>query len=243
MRRLAAAVVTGFVSGTLVSGVAGIVPASAALPAVDTTAPTKPAAPTASPVGFTSATINTGGSTDNDRVAGYYVQRQVNGVWTDWSATLIEPTYAYVQPLKPGTTYTVAVVAFDPSGNRSPRSDAVTFTTPAAQAPTCRVTRQVLGAQTLFLTYFVDNMTVATVTNWTATFTLPAAHTVTYTFNAVLARSGDAGTFRPAPNTAQVNPGTTAYFGFSGTSPAGSPLPSGFTFTSPATGPVTCSVA
>jgi mannan endo-1,4-beta-mannosidase len=237
-RRLAALGLTVLVSGTLASG---IVSASAAMAATDTIAPTKPATPTANPVGFTSATINTGGSTDNDRVAGYYVQRQVNGVWTDWSATLIEPTYAYVQPLTPGTTYTVAVVAFDPSGNRSPRSDTVTFTTPVAQAPTCRVTRQNLGPQALFLTFFVDNMTTATLTNWTAAFTLPAAHTVTYTFNAILSRSGDAASFRPAPNTAQVNPGTTAYFGLSANRPAGSPLPSGFTFTSPATAPLTCS--
>ncbi|HEU5109869.1 MAG TPA: fibronectin type III domain-containing protein, partial [Micromonosporaceae bacterium] len=193
-RGFAAVGLAALVSGTLASG---IFPAGAALAATDTIAPTKPATPTANPISFTSATINTGGSTDNDRVAGYYVQRQVNGVWTDWSATLIEPTYAYVQPLTPGTTYTVAVVAFDPSGNRSPRSDAVTFTTPSAPAPTCRVTRQDLGPQALFLTFIVDNMTTATVTNWTATLTLSAAHTVTYAFNAILSRSGDAASLRP----------------------------------------------
>ena len=60
---------------------AALVFPGAALAAADTIAPTKPATPTANPVRFTSATINTGGSTDNDRVAGYYVQRQVNGVW------------------------------------------------------------------------------------------------------------------------------------------------------------------
>src|SRR4051794_27423382 len=68
----------------------------------DTIPPTKPATPTVNPVGMVSATLNTGGSTDNDRVAGYYVQRQVSGVWTDWTSTLIEPTYAYLQPLAPG---------------------------------------------------------------------------------------------------------------------------------------------
>jgi len=209
-------------------------------PLVDTSPPTRPVSVSVNAIGPTYATVAATASTDNDRIAGYWVQRQVNGVWTDWSSTLIEPTYAYVQPLTPGTTYTVVVVAFDPSGNRSPRSDPVTFTTPAAQAPTCRVTRQVLGPQALLLTFFVDNMTAAVVTNWTATFTMPAAHTINFVFNAVLSRSGDAASFRPAPNTAQVNPGVTVYFGFHANRPAGSPLPSGFTFSSPASGPITC---
>jgi hypothetical protein len=214
--------------------------ASAALAVTDTIAPTKPATPTASPISFTTAPIHPGGSTDNDRVAGYYLQRQVNGVWTDWNYTLIEPTYIYAQPLTPATTYTVVVVAYDPSGNRSVRSDPLTFTTPTASAPTCRVMRQITP-QTIFLTFFIDNMTANAVTNWTATFTLPATNTA-YTFNAVLTRSGDAATFRPAPNTAQVNPGTFVYFGLSGTRPVDSPLPSGFTVTTAAFGSITCAV-
>ena len=235
-RRLAAVVLGALVLGAVA------VSASTALAATDTIAPTKPATPTANPISFTTATIRTGGSTDNDRVAGYVLQRQVNGVWTDWNSTLIELTYAYAQPLTPGTTYTVVVVAFDPSGNRSPRSDPLTFTTPAASAPTCRVLRQGLSPTSLFLTFFIDNMTAAVVSNWTATFTMPAAHTVTYTFNAVLSRSGDAATFRPGPNTALVNPGTFVYFGFSSNRPANSPLPSGFAVTTPATGSMTCTV-
>ena len=225
----------------------GVVLATLALAATgnppDTVAPTRPATPTASPVGLVTATINTGGSTDNVRVAGYYVQRQVNGVWTDWSSTLIEPTYAYVQPLTPGTTYTVAVVAFDPSGNRSPRSDPVTFTTAALPAPTCRVVRQVLSPQVFILNAFVENMTAATVvTNWTMTFTMPAAQTVLNTFSSTLSRTGDLATLRPAANTAQIGPGATAFFGIYANRPVDSPLPSGFVFTSAATGPMSCAV-
>jgi len=209
----------------------------------DTVAPTKPARPTASPIGMVTATINTGGSTDNVRVAGYFVQRQVDGVWTDWSSTLIEPTYAYVQPLTPGTTYTVAAVAFDPSGNRSPRSDPVTFTTLALPAPTCRVVRQTLGPQVFIVNVFVENMTAAVVvTNWTLTFTMPAAQTVVAAFSANLSRSGDVATLRPLPNTAQIGPGMTAFFGLYANRPVGSPLPSGFTFASPATGTISCAV-
>jgi hypothetical protein len=54
------------------------------------------------------------------------VQRQVNGVWTDWSSTNIDTSIVYLQPLTPGMTYTVVAVAFDPSGHRSVRSDRAT---------------------------------------------------------------------------------------------------------------------
>jgi hypothetical protein len=209
----------------------------------DTVPPTRPATPTVHPIGTVTATVNTGGSTDNDRVAGYHVQRQVNGVWTDWSSTLIEPTYAYLQPLTPGTTYTVVVVAFDPSGNRSSRSDPVTFTTLALPAPTCRVVRQTISPQIFILNVFVENMTAAVVvTNWTTTFTMPAAQTVIAAFSSTLSRSGDVATLRPASNTAQIGPGMTAFFGIYGNRPTGSPLPSGFTLASAATGPISCTV-
>jgi hypothetical protein len=238
-RRLAVVVL-----GTLALLGAVTVPGTAlAATQPDTVPPTKPATPTASPIGIVTATVNTGGSTDNDRVAGYYVQRQVNGVWTDWSSTLIEPTYAYVQPLTPGTTYTVVVVAFDPSGNRSPRSDPVTFTTLARPAPTCGVVRQTVGPQIYIVNFFVENMTAAiVVTNWTATFTMPAAQTVIASFSSTLSRNGDVATLRPASNTALISPGMTGFFGLYANRPVGSPLPSGFTFTSAATGTISCAV-
>jgi hypothetical protein len=210
----------------------------------DTTPPTKPATPTVNPISFLSATINTGGSTDNDRVSSYFVQRQVNGVWTDWSYTIsTPPTYAYLMPLTPGTTYTAAVVAVDPSGNRSTRSDPVTFTTPASAAPTCRVVRQTIDAQVFILNFFVDNMTAATVvTNWTTTFAMPAAQTQTFTFSSTISRSGDVATLRPMSNTAVITPGMTAFFGMYANRPAGAPLPGVFTFASAATGTISCTV-
>jgi hypothetical protein len=219
-----------------------IVPgAASAATSTDTVPPTKPATPTVSPIGTVTATIHTAGSTDNDRVAGYYVQRQVNGVWTDWSSTLIEPTYAYLQPLTPGTTYTAVVVAFDPAGNRSQRSDPVTFTTAALPMPTCRVVRQTISPEVYVLNFFVENMTAAMVlTDWTTTFTMPAAQSLSFAFSSTLSRSGDIATLRPMANTAQIVPGMTAFFGFYAGRPASSPLPSGFVFTSPATGPIAC---
>jgi hypothetical protein len=149
-----------------------------------------------------------------------------------------------VQPLTPGTTYTAVVVAFDPSGNRSVRSDPVTFTTLALPAPTCRVVRQIVGPQVYILNVFVENMTAATVvTNWTTTFTMPAAQTLVAAFSSTLSRAGDAATLRPMSNTAQIVPGMTAFFGLYANRPADSPLPSGFTFSSAATGAIGCAVS
>ena len=217
--------------------------AGGAFAAADTTAPTKPAQPVANPITPINVTLHTGGSTDNDQVAGYSVQRQVNGVWTDWVSTSFDTGIIYLQPLTPGTTYTVAVVAFDPSGNRSPRSDPLTFTTTSKPAPTCRVMLQVLSTQTYMMTSIIENLTVTTISNWTETFTMPAAQTMNGIANATLVHSGDTATATPAPNTANISPGTTVYFIFAATRPAGSPLPSGIAFNRPGAAPVTCTVS
>jgi len=237
-RRLALVVL-----GTLAVFGAVTLPAGGALAAVDTTAPTKPAQPVANPITPINATIHTSGSTDNDQVAGYWVQRQVNGVWTDWFSTNLDTGIVYLQPLTPGTTYTVAAVAFDPSGNRSPRSDPLTFTTTSQPAPTCRVMLQVLSTQTYMMTSIIENLTVTTISNWTVTFTMPAAQTMNGIANATLARIGDAATATPTPNTAHISPGATVYFIFAATRPAGSPLPSGIAFNPPNAAPVTCTVS
>jgi hypothetical protein len=237
-RRLAVLVL-----GTLAVFGAVTLPAGGAFAAVDTTAPTKPAQPVAQSITPINATIHTSGSTDNDQVAGYWVQRQVNGVWTDWSSTNLNTDIVYLLPLTPGTTYTVALVAFDPSGNRSPRSDPLTFTTTSQPAPTCRVMLQVLSTQTYMMTSIIENLTVAIISNWTVTFTMPAVQTMNGIANATLARSGDAATAAPAPNTAHISPGATVYFIFAATRPAGSPLPSGIAFNYPGAAPITCTMS
>ncbi|MDI1460936.1 cellulose binding domain-containing protein [Catellatospora sp. KI3] len=196
-------------------------------PLPDAVPPTKPATPIAHSVSTIAAAINTNGSTDNNRVAGYWVQRQVNGVWTDWATNNIGTIYLY--NLTPSTTYTVVVIAFDPNGNRSVRSDPVTFTTRALQpAPTCRPSIISYGTQ-LTVTVTVENMTAATVLqNWTVTFTLPTAQTVLGAFNATVTRTGEQATATPAFYIATIKPGGSATFGFSVATPTGSPLPSNF---------------
>jgi Cellulose binding domain len=210
------------------------------LPTGDTVPPSQPGAPVVTPTSPTAAGATTSGSTDNDGVAGYWMQRQVNGTWTDW----VTSSYGgfFLRSLTGSTSYTVAVVAFDRTGNRSPRSEPVSFTTPPYQAaPGCKVQRQVTSPTSHILTVNVENHTAATVvTNWTVTFTMPAVQTVIATFSSTLSRNGDTAILGPAFNTAQIPPTATVMFGFYGNRPVGSPLPSGFTLASPATGPIAC---
>ncbi|GHJ43085.1 hypothetical protein Cs7R123_04270 [Catellatospora sp. TT07R-123] len=224
-------------SGYTTSSPSGYIAVTTA-PLPDAVPPTKPATPIAYSVSTIAATINTNGSTDNNRVAGYWVQRQVNGVWTDWATNNIGTVYLY--NLTPSTTYTVVVVAFDPNGNRSVRSDPVTFTTRAVQpAPTCRSSIISYGTQ-FNVTVTVENMTASTVLqNWTVTFTLPTAETLGGAFNATVTRAGDQATATPAFYIATINPGGAATFGFGVTAPAGSPPPSRFVLN----GTVPCTTA
>jgi hypothetical protein len=196
-------------------------------PVPESVPPTAPGRPTISSIGTVGATVNVSPATDNQRVAGYVVQREIGGVWTDVATNNI--TTMYLRDLTPDTSYTVAAVAFDPNGNRSPRSASTTFRTrPTQPAPVCRVQLLTFGRQyNIYVT--IENMTAATVLeNWTVTFTLPAAHTVSTPFNATLARTGDVATASPVFYNSRIGPGGGTTFGFSGSYPTGSPLPSGF---------------
>ncbi|GAA1756513.1 fibronectin type III domain-containing protein [Luedemannella helvata] len=213
-------------------------------PLPDTVAPTAPGTLMALSVTTVSATISTtAAATDNNRVAAYWVQREVDGVWTDWATNNI--TSVYLRDLQPATSYTVAMVAVDPNGNRSPRSAPLTFTTRAATpAPTCRVQLTTFGQQYM-LSVIVENMTAATVlANWTVTFTLPATHTINSSFGgAPVTRVGTQATATPAAYQATLNPGGTAQFGLFATYPAGSGLPSGFALNGAGLAPAACTTA
>jgi hypothetical protein len=211
-------------------------------PLPDSVPPTKPATPLTTNVGTTFATVNTLGSTDDNRVAGYWVQREVDGVWTDWVTNNVGNLYLH--GLTPDTSYTVVVVAFDPNGNRSPRSDSITFTTLATQtSPTCAVRQQVIWAGQYLLNITIQNLTVTPLSNWRLTFTLPASHSVLYAIGGTLSRSGDVATLAPPSYNTQLGAGYTLSPVIFGNRPVDSPLPSGYTLTSAANQPVTCTVS
>jgi endoglucanase len=197
------------------------------LPLPDSIAPTAPGTPTSSAVSTIAATLRYAPATDNNRVAGYVAQLQIDGVWTDVSTN--NNTTIYLRDLAPDTTYTAVVVAFDPNGNRSPRSAPVTFRTRSTEPlPTCRV-QVTTFAQSYILNVSVENMTAATILdNWSVSFAMPATHTVSYTFNTTLSRAGDRATALPAFYNTKIGPGGTTSFGFSASYPVGSALPSGF---------------
>ncbi|MBO0871709.1 MAG: fibronectin type III domain-containing protein [Micromonosporaceae bacterium] len=218
-------------SGYTASASSGILNVRTA-PVPDAVPPTAPGTLYPEVISTIRATIDAlTGSTDNHRVAGYWVQRQIDGVWTDWATNNI-PT-VYLTDLTPGTAYTVVMVAFDANGNRSQPSPPLTFTTRQLEpAPTCTTTvRPVAGFEQA--TVVIEDMTASTVvSNWTVTFTMPAAQVLSYTFGATLTRTGDQATATPASYYATINPGGQAQIGFFATEPAGSPLPSGFVLTS-----------
>jgi hypothetical protein len=196
-------------------------------PLPDAQPPSRPGRPTAQSIGTVSATLTFTPSADNNRVAGYTAQRQVDGGWTDVATNNVNPVY--LRNLSPGSAYTVAVVAIDANGNVSTRSDPVTFTTRATQPqPTCTVNLLTFGRQ-YQLTVTIENMTAATVLeNWSVRFTMPAAHRTSYSFNTTLSRDGDQATAAPVAYNTRIGPGSGTTFGIIATYPAGSPLPSGF---------------
>jgi hypothetical protein len=209
-------------------------------PLPDSQPPTAPGTPFVYQLSTTSATLNFAGSTDNNRVAGYWAQRQINGVWTDIATNSVNTIY--LRDLTPNTTYTFAVVAFDPNGNRSPRSGTVTFTTRALQpAPTCRVGIRNMGTS-YFLDFLVENMTAGTVLeNWTLTFSLPTNQTITYFFNVTITRNGTAVTLTPAVWFNRIGPGGSFSVSLLIQNPSSGPVASGFVLTSNL-GALTCSV-
>jgi len=211
-------------------------------PVPDSEPPTVPGNPYVSGVGTTSATVVVMyPSTDNHRVAGYVVQqRQADGGWTDVATNDI--TSLYLRGLTPGTSYTVAVVAFDANGNRSPRSEPLTFSTAAPEPyPTCKV--QINGWGQYINAYVsIRNFTLDTpLKDWRVTFTLPSAYTLGSAFGMTLSRTGEQVTGAPLSYNSTINAGSGASAGFNATRSADpAPLPSDFTVISSNLDPIHC---
>jgi hypothetical protein len=209
-------------------------------PVPDSVPPTAPGGVYVSSFGTISATIVVlNHSTDNHRVAGYVVQRQVDDGWTDVATNGINTVY--MRNLTPDTSYTIAVVAFDANGNRSPRSAPLTFATAKTEPyPTCKVQISSWG-QYINVSVAIRNFTLDTVLNdWRLTFTLPTAYTVDTVFSMTLSRSGDQATGAPASWNTRVLPGSGTTVGFNALRPDGAPLPSGFALSGADLSPVPC---
>ena len=107
----------------------------------DQTPPMVPAPPAIQGFSQTAATINWMPTTDNVGVAAYNIYR--NGALV---ATVNSPQIFADTTLSAATTYTYTIQAFDASGNLSPISAPLTFTTlsypdttPPSTPPACRL--------------------------------------------------------------------------------------------------------
>jgi chitodextrinase len=90
----------------------------------DAVAPSAPTGLTAAPNGSGGVSVSWRASTDNDGVSEYRVFRDGEQIGTSTRTTYIDDA------VQPGTTYAYEVVAADPAGNASPRSQTSTVTTP-----------------------------------------------------------------------------------------------------------------
>jgi chitodextrinase len=139
--------------------------------------PTAPGSPTVQRLGIFNVSVRFLPATDNARVASYVGEVLRDGVWTQVATS--PGTQMLISGLTAGTSYTVAVSAIDSSGNRSPRSEPLVFTTaPYTHLPTCLITLNPDGNY-YQLTVQVYNTTSAAVDQWAVTFRMPVAHTLT----------------------------------------------------------------
>ncbi|MEU9127642.1 PQQ-dependent sugar dehydrogenase [Kitasatospora sp. NPDC048540] len=99
--------------------------------AADTTAPTRPGTPSCSGLTPNALTLSWGAATDDVGVSAYDLYEHGNKI-AEAPGTA---TGQRLTGLAPGTTYTLAVVARDASGNASPASVATECTTPAGSDP------------------------------------------------------------------------------------------------------------
>ena len=89
----------------------------------ESTPPTKPGQPKALALGTAQIALDWTASTDNVAVAGYEIR--VNGAL---AATVLS-SHGLLSGLKPATTYSITILAFDPAGNRSSVSTATSAKT------------------------------------------------------------------------------------------------------------------
>jgi chitodextrinase len=198
----------------------------------DTTPPTTPGAPTAAGTTSTGTTLSWAASTDNVGVSGYDVLRATGDTFT--VAGTSTTTSFTDTGLSPATAYRYRVRARDAAGNLSPESPAVTVTTqPGGSGGACTATATTQGSWSNG--YVIQPVTVTNTgssarSGWTVTFTLPAGHTITGSWNANLSVSGSTFTARNLGHNGALAPNASATFGFQASRPDGNTqVPSGYT--------------
>ncbi|WP_336208830.1 endo-1,4-beta-xylanase [Nonomuraea sp. LPB2021202275-12-8] len=206
----------------------------------DTTPPTAPGPPAATNITASSATLTWTASTDSggSGLAGYTVYREQGS--TDPQLGQSSTASVTLTGLSANTQYQVYVRARDGAGNLSTPSATATFTTTTGgggPGGPCTATGTV---QTQWNNgYVVQPVTVtntgtAPTNGWTVTFTLPAGHTVTGSWNATLTTSGQTVTAKSLGYNGTLATGASTSFGFQASRPGGNTqTPSGYTCSAP----------
>ncbi|MBO3748502.1 cellulose binding domain-containing protein [Streptosporangiaceae bacterium NEAU-GS5] len=205
----------------------------------DTTAPTTPTGLTTSNVTSTGASLSWTASTDNVGVTGYEIWCRTGSSGSFLLVgTSTTPSFTRTG-LTAGTLYECYVIARDAAGNSSAQSTHVTFTTSGGTSTgACTA---VATVQSQWQTgYVIQPMTItntstSTITSWTVTFTLPAGHALTGSWNATVTTSGQTVTAKSVGHNGTLAPGaSTTSFGYQASRPSGNTsLPSGYTCTTP----------
>nr|WP_221375235.1 glycoside hydrolase family 3 N-terminal domain-containing protein [Actinoplanes polyasparticus] len=195
-------------------------------PPADTTAPSVPAAPTATGVTATGLTLTWPASTDTggSGLAGYDVYR--DGALIGSPAVATYP----VSGLSPATGYEFTVAARDAAGNRSARSAALAVTT-ATGTPggSCRVRYTTNDWSTGFTgTVAVTNTGITAVSPWTLTWTFSGGQSITQAWSARVTQSGSVVTATGEAWSAALAPGATVSFGFNGSHGGSNPRPASY---------------
>ncbi|MEU8005543.1 GDSL-type esterase/lipase family protein [Catellatospora sp. NPDC049111] len=193
-------------------------------PPQDTQSPTTPGTPTTSATTATTATLTWPASTDNVGVTGYDVYR-APGAGGSFASVGTSTTTGFTDTgLTAATTYRYQVRARDAAGNTSAFSAAATVRTVGGTAG-CSATLTLQtgwGGGYVMQPNTVTNTGTAAISGWTVTFTLPAGHVLTGSWNATVTVSGQSVTARgiTGQNASLIAGGSTTW-GFQASRPAG----------------------
>ncbi|MBO3749003.1 cellulose binding domain-containing protein [Streptosporangiaceae bacterium NEAU-GS5] len=193
----------------------------------DTQAPTAPSGLAASGTTQTGTSLAWTASTDNVGVTGYDIlqaQGASGGTFTQ-VGTSTTTSFA-VTGLTANTTYRFQVRARDAAGNVSAVSNTAQITTQGGGTTgACSATPTVQtqwGTGYVINPLTITNTSTSTIPSWTVTFTLPAGHTLSGSWNATVTVSGQTVTAKSVSFNGNLAPGaSTGTFGFQVNRPNG----------------------
>jgi acetylxylan esterase len=203
----------------------------------DTQAPGVPGNLRSTATTSSSVSLAWNASTDNVGVTGYQVLRAPGASGGTFAQVATPVSTSLVDAgLAASSTFRYQVRARDAAGNLSAVSNTLSVTTPAGGGGGgtggCSA---IATVQTQWQTGYViepvrvTNTGSATINSWTVTFTLPAGHTLTGSWNTTLTVNGQTVTARNAPQNGTLAPAGNTTFGFQVTRPNGdTALPTGY---------------